>query len=109
MISSLHGTVAHIGSDTVDVVVGGVGFTVAVTPAVARTARIGEQLHLHTSLIVREDALSLYGFADRAACALFEAELRAHGFRLEAFARRCFVNETVTLLRATRSAPRESA
>jgi HemK-related putative methylase len=36
-----------------------------------------------------------------AACALFESELRANGFRLEVFARRRYVNETVTILRAT--------
>ena len=35
-------------------------------------------------------------------CALFESELRAHGFALEVFARRRFINETLTLLRATR-------
>ncbi|WP_417562574.1 Holliday junction branch migration protein RuvA [Microbacterium sp.] len=71
MISSLHGTVLHAGADTVEVLVGGMGFTVAVTPDVARAARVGEGIRLNTSLIVREDALSLYGFADRAQCALF--------------------------------------
>ena len=44
-----------------------------------------------------------------AACALFEEELRARGFRLEAVARRRYVNETVTLLRATQSAAPENA
>lgn len=71
MISSLHGTVLHAGADTVEVLVGGMGFTVAVTPDVARAARVGEGIRLNTTLIVREDALSLYGFADRAQCALF--------------------------------------
>ncbi|HIE61713.1 MAG TPA: Holliday junction branch migration protein RuvA [Microbacterium sp.] len=45
--------------------VGGVGLNVAVTPDVARAARVGEPLFLHTSLIVREDALSLVGFETR--------------------------------------------
>ena len=44
----------------------------------------------------------LSSFGD--ACALFESELRAHGFRLEVFARRRFINETLTILRATRAA-----
>ncbi|MFJ4174436.1 Holliday junction branch migration protein RuvA [Microbacterium sp. NPDC089696] len=65
MISSLHGTVLHTSSDHVVVDVGGVGFSVAVPSDVAHTATVGERLQLHTSLIVREDALSLYGFAQR--------------------------------------------
>ncbi|MDQ4212750.1 Holliday junction branch migration protein RuvA [Microbacterium capsulatum] len=64
MISSLRGTVLSATSDSVIVEVGGVGFSVAVPGDVAHTARIGHELRLHTSLIVREDALSLYGFAD---------------------------------------------
>jgi holliday junction DNA helicase RuvA len=65
MISSLHGTVLHSTSDQVVVEVGGVGLSVAVPADVAHTATVGEQLRLHTSLIVREDALSLFGFAER--------------------------------------------
>jgi len=79
MISSLHGTVLHATADSVEVVVGGVGFTVAVTPDVARKARAGEQILLHTNLIVREDALSLYGFAERAEGALFQILLGVTG------------------------------
>jgi len=41
----------------------------------------------------------LSSFGD--ACALFEAELRVHGFRLDVFARRRFINETLTIVRAT--------
>jgi len=65
MISSLHGTVLHATPDQVVIEVGGVGFSVAVPADVAHTAAIGERMLLHTSLIVREDALSLYGFAER--------------------------------------------
>jgi holliday junction DNA helicase RuvA len=79
MISSLHGTVLHAGTDLVEIVVGGVGFTVAVTPEVARSARVGETLALHTTMIVREDALSLFGFADRAQSALFGVLLGVTG------------------------------
>ncbi|GEK86068.1 Holliday junction branch migration protein RuvA [Microbacterium aerolatum] len=64
MISSLRGTVLSTGADHVVVEVGGVGFFVFVPADVAHTARTGEQLRLHTSLIVREDALTLFGFAE---------------------------------------------
>ena len=49
-----------------------------------------------------EALVLLSSFGD--ACALFETELRAHGFDLAVFARRRYVNETVTIVRATRSA-----
>ncbi|PVE95620.1 MULTISPECIES: Holliday junction branch migration protein RuvA [unclassified Microbacterium] len=65
MISSLHGVVLHTTPDQVVVEVGGVGFSVAVPTDVAHTATVGERLQLHTSLIVREDSLALYGFAER--------------------------------------------
>ncbi|WP_417511960.1 Holliday junction branch migration protein RuvA [Microbacterium sp.] len=69
MISSLHGTVLSTGvpatgADHVVIDVGGVGFFVSVPGDVAHTARVGEKLRLYTNLIVREDALSLYGFAE---------------------------------------------
>jgi Holliday junction DNA helicase RuvA len=62
MISSIRGRVVHADADSVVVEVGGVGLSVAVPPDVARTAHLGAELHLHTTLIVREDALSLFGF-----------------------------------------------
>lgn len=71
MISSLHGVVLHATSDQVVIEVGGVGFSVAVPADVAHTATVGEQLRLHTSLIVREDALSLFGFAERSELEVF--------------------------------------
>ncbi|WP_314095828.1 Holliday junction branch migration protein RuvA [Microbacterium foliorum] len=71
MISSLHGAVLHSTADQVIIDVGGVGFSVAVPADVAHTATVGEKLLLHTSLIVREDALSLYGFADRSELEVF--------------------------------------
>lgn len=71
MISSLHGTVLHSSSDQVVIDVGGVGFSVAVPGDVAHTAAVGERLMLHTNLVVREDALSLYGFADRSELEIF--------------------------------------
>lgn len=79
MISSLRGTVLHAGTDSVIVEVGGVGFTVAVPPDVARTARVGETLVLHTNLIVREDALALFGFATRDELEVFGTMLTVSG------------------------------
>jgi release factor glutamine methyltransferase len=57
-------------------------------------AGLGEHLSPRGAALV---LLSTFGDA----CALFEAELRAHGFRLDVFARRRFVNETLTIVRAT--------
>lgn len=79
MISSLRGRVAHVEAESVVVEVGGVGFSVAVTPQVARAAHIGGDLLLHTSLIVREDALSLFGFATRDELAVFTQLLGVTG------------------------------
>ncbi len=47
----------------------------------------------------------LSSFGD--ACALFEAELRARGFHLDVFARRRFINETLTIVRATLDVSRD--
>ncbi|MDQ1113700.1 Holliday junction DNA helicase RuvA [Microbacterium testaceum] len=71
MISSLHGTAAHVADDSLVIVVGGVGFSVAVTAQLARTVHVGDDVHLHTNLIVREDALSLYGFEAREELTVF--------------------------------------
>jgi Holliday junction DNA helicase RuvA len=51
--------------------VGGVGLTVHAVPATLAALRRGEQARLATSLVVREDSLTLYGFADAAARELF--------------------------------------
>lgn len=79
MISSVRGTVLHIEPDSIVVEVGGVGLSVAVTPQVARAAHLGEQIMLHTSLIVREDALSLFGFDGRDELTVFTQLLGVTG------------------------------
>ncbi|PID54187.1 MAG: Holliday junction branch migration protein RuvA [Micrococcales bacterium] len=63
MISSLRGTVTHVGLDHVVIEVGGVGISVLATPATLAGACPGQTLELATSLVVREDSLTLYGFA----------------------------------------------
>ncbi|MDD7929981.1 Holliday junction branch migration protein RuvA [Microbacterium thalli] len=65
MISSLRGSVLHLEADSVVIDVGGVGFSVAVTPDIPRSFHIGDEIVLHTNLVVREDALSLFGFETR--------------------------------------------
>jgi Holliday junction DNA helicase RuvA len=63
MIALLRGEVAVRRSDHVVVLSGGVGYRAAVSAETLRhVPAVGEQLTLHTHLIVRDDALSLYGF-----------------------------------------------
>ena len=52
--------------------VGGVGFSLQLTPQHARSLRVGEQALVLTALIVRDDSLSLYGFASDEHLELFE-------------------------------------
>ncbi len=70
MIASVSGRVAHVGLDRLVVEVGGVGLLVHTTPATAAAARHGADIRLSTSLVVREDSLTLYGFgeADEQVC-----------------------------------------
>ncbi|MGH3856047.1 MAG: Holliday junction branch migration protein RuvA [Pseudonocardiaceae bacterium] len=71
MISSVRGPVLSVELDHAVVEVGGVGLAVHAVPATLATLRRGEQARLATSLVVREDSLTLYGFADVAARELF--------------------------------------
>ncbi len=64
MIASVTGAVAAIQPSGVVVEVGGVGISVACTPQTAASTRRGDVVSLHTSLVVREDSLTLYGFPD---------------------------------------------
>lgn len=71
MISSVRGTVLAVALDHAVIESGGIGYAVLATPATLATLRRGEQAQLHTTLVVREDSLTLYGFADLAAKELF--------------------------------------
>ena len=79
MISSVRGEVLIVGLDHVVVEVGGVGFAVQATPATLATLRRGEEVRLHTALIVREDSLTLFGFADDDEKQVFELVQTASG------------------------------
>lgn len=78
MIASLRGKVAHRDTASVVVDVGGVGYLVNVTPA-ERIPPRGETIELHTSLQVREDSMTLYGFTERPSLQLFELLLTSSG------------------------------
>lgn len=64
MIASVHGTVLAVRLDAAVVEVGGVGMLVQATPATLAGLRLGQPARLFTSLVVREDSLTLFGFAD---------------------------------------------
>lgn len=66
MIAAVMGQVIARTTDEVVVDVGGVGISVVVTPRTAATLDVGQTASLTTHLAVREDSLTLYGFADAA-------------------------------------------
>jgi Holliday junction DNA helicase RuvA len=72
MISLVNGVVRSIGSDKVIVEVGGVGLAVSVTTQTGSQLNIGVPVQLFTTLIVREDALTLFGFLDEESRSTFE-------------------------------------
>jgi holliday junction DNA helicase RuvA len=79
MIASVRGVVAALGPDGAVVEVGGVGLSVSCSPGTLARLRLGENARLATSLVVREDSLTLYGFADDDERALFELLQTANG------------------------------
>jgi Holliday junction DNA helicase RuvA len=79
VIASVCGTVTAVAPDGAVVEVGGVGLAVACAPATLARLRVGEAARLATSLVVREDSLTLYGFADDDERALFELLQTANG------------------------------
>ncbi|GLW06374.1 Holliday junction ATP-dependent DNA helicase RuvA [Microtetraspora sp. NBRC 13810] len=79
MIASVAGRVAGVGPGTAVVEVGGVGMLVHCTPGTLATLRTGETARLATSLVVREESLTLYGFAAGDERDLFEAVQKVAG------------------------------
>lgn len=63
MIASLNGRVLEVFSDSLVVGVGGVGLQVFVPAALRESQQVGDLITLHTVLVVRQDALTLFGFA----------------------------------------------
>lgn len=79
MIASVEGVVSALTPEGVVVRVGGVGLAVQTTPGTRARLRVGEDAALATSLVVREDSLTLYGFADDDERAVFELLQSASG------------------------------
>ncbi|MCX6433557.1 MAG: Holliday junction branch migration protein RuvA [Actinobacteria bacterium] len=72
MIAFVRGTVAQALVDRVVVDLGSVGITVQCTPGTALSVRHGDQVELMTTMVVREDGWTLYGFADPDERTVFE-------------------------------------
>lgn len=80
MIATLHGKIQARTDDSLVVNVGGVGFRVRVpTSTLANLGAVGSEVQLFTHLHVREDEISLYGFATEDELNLFETLLTVSG------------------------------
>ena len=77
MIVSLRGMASSIGEDYVVIDVNGVGYQVF-TPEAQHQA-LNAELFLHTVMVVRDDAFTLYGFPDIAWCELFRNLMKVSG------------------------------
>jgi holliday junction DNA helicase RuvA len=79
VIASVSGRVAAVAPDGAVIEIGGIGLSVQCAPGTLARLRIGDTARLATSLVVREDSLTLYGFADDEARSLFELLQTASG------------------------------
>mgnify|MGYP000505844569 CR=1 FL=1 len=79
MIASLTGTVRALGADWLVIDVAGVGYRVSVSPVVAASEDIANPIDLLTSLIVREDSMTLFGFVGHEELQLFESLITVTG------------------------------
>ena len=72
MISTLSGTIRSLSQDKLVIEVGGVGLSVLINPPTSLGLTLGAQTTLYTSLVVREDSLTLFGFLSEEVRNLFE-------------------------------------
>ncbi|GAA3369244.1 Holliday junction branch migration protein RuvA [Streptomyces sannanensis] len=79
MIAFVTGPVAALAPTTAVIEIGGIGMAVQCTPNTLSGLRVGEEARLATSLVVREDSLTLYGFADDDERQVFELLQTASG------------------------------
>lgn len=79
MISTINGTVRAIHSDRLIIEVGGVGLSILTNITTSASMTMGSQVLLFTTLVVREDSLTLYGFASDEARSLFELVQKTSG------------------------------
>jgi Holliday junction DNA helicase RuvA len=80
MIASLFGRIRSLQSDRAIIEVGGVGLTVIITPTTSARLSVGNDAQLFTSLVVREDSLTLFGFFDEASRMAFDLVQTVSGF-----------------------------
>lgn len=79
MIAHLRGTVATVSLNSAVLDLGGVGYHVLCTPSTIADLRRGQEATLWTSMVVREDSMTLYGFADAEERDMFELVQTASG------------------------------
>ena len=79
MIASLSGTVSYVGTDSIILEIGGVGIKVHISAPLRDRLRAGETTFLYTHLIVRQDALTLYGFETSESREYFELLMSVDG------------------------------
>ncbi|MFD8057413.1 Holliday junction branch migration protein RuvA [Streptomyces cyaneofuscatus] len=79
MIAFVSGPVAALAPTTAVIEVGGIGMALQCTPQILAGLRLGQEARLATSLVVREDSLTLYGFADDDERQVFELLQTASG------------------------------
>jgi Holliday junction DNA helicase RuvA len=79
VIAFVRGPVSAVFIDSAVVDVGGVGMLVMCTPSTLAGLRLGEEVTLATAMVVREDSLTLFGFADYDERSLFELLQTASG------------------------------
>jgi Holliday junction DNA helicase RuvA len=79
VIARLRGKPVALRPDGIVIDVNGIGYLVAATPGVLRRAEGADEVVVDTYLVVREDALALYGFADAGERELFEHLLSVGG------------------------------
>jgi Holliday junction DNA helicase RuvA len=79
VIAAVHGVIQAKGVGWVVVEISGLGFRVEVPTTVATHAHIGSRIELHTHLVVREDALTLFGFETTEALDMFTVLLGVSG------------------------------
>ena len=72
MIASLFGTVRALLLDRLVIEVNGVGYAVSITASTASQLSVGRDIQLFTSMVVREDSMTLYGFIEASEKELFE-------------------------------------
>lgn len=72
MIAQLTGEIRSISADRVVLEVSGVGYLISVTPSTSASLSLSSALTLHTSMIVREDSMTLFGFLDPKSRETFE-------------------------------------